>query len=268
MFLAGERLDPPTLEWLQSVTKRPVIDHWWQTETGWAIAGNPLGLELLPIKPGSASRPLPGYEIDILDGEGKPLPWGQEGAVAIRRPLPPACLPTLWGDQKRFQASYLDRFPGYYQTGDGGYIDADGYLFIMGRTDDVINVAGHRLSTGEMEEIIAGHPAVAECAVIGVADGLKGQVPMGFVVLKDTVELDSDELEAELIALVRSRVGPVACFNRALVAQRLPKTRSGKILRSTMRSIVDGRPWNMPATIEDPAALDEIMGLLGRLDRG
>ena len=266
LFLAGERLDPPTLEWLQSVTKRPVIDHWWQTETGWAIAGNPLGLELLPIKPGSASRPLPGYEIDILDGEGKPLPRGQEGAVAIRRPLPPACLPTLWGDQKRFQASYLDRFPGYYQTGDGGYIDADGYLFIMGRTDDVINVAGHRLSTGEMEEIIAGHPAVAECAVIGVADGLKGQVPMGFVVLKDTVELDSDELEAELIALVRSRVGPVACFNRALVAQRLPKTRSGKILRSTMRSIVDGRPWNMPATIEDPAALDEIMGLLGRLD--
>ncbi|MGB1438913.1 MAG: AMP-binding protein, partial [Luminiphilus sp.] len=263
LFLAGERLDPPTLEWLQSVTKRPVIDHWWQTETGWAIAGNPLGLELLPIKPGSASRPLPGYEIDILDGEGKPLPRGQEGAVAIRRPLPPACLPTLWGDQKRFQSSYLDRFPGYYQTGDGGYIDADGYLFIMGRTDDVINVAGHRLSTGEMEEIIAGHPAVAECAVIGVADELKGQVPMGFVVLKDTVELGSDELEAELIALVRSRVGPVACFNRALVAQRLPKTRSGKILRSTMRSIVDGRPWNMPATIEDPAALDEIIGLLG-----
>lgn len=268
LFLAGERLDPPTLEWLQSVTNRPVIDHWWQTETGWAIAGNPLGLELLPTKPGSASRPLPGYEIDILDGEGNPLPRGQEGAVAIRRPLPPACLPTLWGDQKRFQASYLDRFPGYYQTGDGGYIDADGYLFIMGRTDDVINVAGHRLSTGEMEEIIAGHPAVAECAVIGVADGLKGQVPMGFVVLKDTVQLDSDELEAELIALVRSRVGPLACFNRALVAQRLPKTRSGKILRSTMRCIADGRPWNMPATIEDPAALDEIMGLLVRLDRG
>ena len=263
LFLAGERLDPPTLEWLQSVTNRPVIDHWWQTETGWAIAGNPLGLELLPTKPGSASRPLPGYEVDILDGEGKPLPRGQEGAVVIRRPLPPACLPTLWGDQKRFQASYLDRFPGYYHTGAGGYIDADGYLFIMGRTDDVINVAGHRLSTGEMEEIIAGHPAVAECAVIGVADGLKGQVPMGFVVLKDTVELDSGELEAELIALVRSRVGPVACFHQALVAQRLPKTRSGKILRSTMRSIVDGRPWNMPATIEDPAALDEIIGLLG-----
>ncbi len=263
LFLAGERLDPPTLEWLGRITGRPVIDHWWQTETGWAIASNPLGLELLPVKAGSATRPLPGYDVAILDAQGRSLPAGEQGAVAIRRPLPPACLPTLWQDHVRFDADYLAPYPGFYLTGDGGYLDSEGYLFIMGRTDDVINVAGHRLSTGELEEVVAGHPAVAECAVIGIADALKGQLPLGLVVLKDGVEYTPDVLEADLIARVRSTVGPVAAFNRALVVARLPKTRSGKILRSTLRRIADGEDWSIPSTIEEPAALEEIAKLLG-----
>lgn len=262
LFLAGERLDPPTLHWLEELTGLPVIDHWWQTETGWAIASNPLGLESFPTKPGSATRPLPGFQVEILDPGGNSLPPGEQGSVVVKRPLPPACLPTLWGDQERFESSYFSAFPGYYQTGDGGYIDDEGYLFIMGRTDDVINVAGHRLSTGEMEEIIADHVAVAECAVIGVEDALKGQLPLGFVVLKDGVDLPDEALEAELVAMVRSTLGPVACFNRVLVATRLPKTRSGKILRGTMRKIADGQSWSTPATIEDPAALDEVAALL------
>ena len=262
LFLAGERLDPPTLRWLETLTGLPVVDHWWQTETGWAIASNPLGIESFPIKPGSATRPLPGYQVEILDSQGCRLPPGKQGSVVIKRPLPPACLPTLWGDQARFEASYLTAFPGYYQTGDGGYLDEEGYLFIMGRTDDVINVAGHRLSTGEMEEIIAGHSAVAECAVIGVEDALKGQLPLGFVVLKDGAVITDQTLQGELVAMVRKTLGPVACFNRVLVATRLPKTRSGKILRSTMRKMADGQTWSTPATIEDPAALTEISDLL------
>ena len=262
LFLAGERLDPPTLEWLQQTTALPVIDHWWQTETGWAIAGNPLGLELLPTKPGSATRPLPGYEIDILDPRGRPVATGEQGAVVIKRPLPPACLPTLWQDHARFESDYLAPYPGYYLTGDGGFVDEEGYLFIMGRTDDVINVAGHRLSTGELEEVVAGHPAVAECAVIGVSDPLKGQLPLGLVVLKDGAELTPEAMQAELVARVRGVVGPLASFNRALVVARLPKTRSGKILRSTLRKMADGEPWSIPSTIEEPAALEEIASLI------
>lgn len=262
LFLAGERLDPPTLDWLQTLTQRPVIDHWWQTETGWAIASNPLGLQEMPIKPGSATVPLPGYCVEILDAEGTQVPAGEQGAVVIRRPLPPGCLPTLWRDAERYESSYLARYPGYFLTGDGGFIDDDGYLFIMGRTDDVINVAGHRLSTGEMEEIVAGHRAVAECAVIGVADTLKGQLPVGLVVLKDGQEQGAGEIERELVHRVRDLLGAVACFNRALIVDRLPKTRSGKILRATLRGLANGEAVTPPSTIEDPVVLDEIAALL------
>ena len=262
LFLAGERLDPSTLNWLESLTDCPVIDHWWQTETGWAIAGNPLGIERLEPKPGSATKPLPGYQVAILDPQGVPLPAGEHGAVVIKRPLPPACLPTLWQDHKRFEEAYFATYPGYYLTGDGGYLDADGYLFIMGRTDDVINVAGHRLSTGEMEEVVAAHRAVAECAVVGVQDGLKGQVPVGLVVLKDGIEEAPKTLEHELVQRMRETIGPVASFRRVHVVNRLPKTRSGKILRSTLRSIADGRPFAPPSTIEDPAVLDEMIEVL------
>jgi propionyl-CoA synthetase len=264
LFLAGERLDPPTLNWLESLTDCPVVDHWWQTETGWAIAGNPLGIERLEPKPGSATKPLPGYLVEILDPEGLPMPAGEQGAVVIKRPLPPACLPTLWQDHERFEQAYFNTYPGYYLTGDGGYIDADGYLFIMGRTDDVINVAGHRLSTGEMEEVVAAHAAVAECAVVGVQDGLKGQVPVGLVVLKDGVEVTTATIENELIQQMREAIGAVASFRRVLVVNRLPKTRSGKILRGTLRAIADGAPFTPPSTIEDPAVLDEMVEALAR----
>jgi len=264
LYLAGERLDPPTYHWLEALTQRPVIDHWWQTETGWAIASNPRGLDQLPCKAGSATVATPGFKVEILDAQGRSVPPGEQGAVVIKRPLPPSCLPTIWGDHQRFEDAYLKPYPGYYLTGDGGYIDADGYLFIMGRTDDVINVAGHRLSTGEMEEVVASHSSVAECAVIGVADEIKGQLPVGFVVLKDGVAADALQVEAELVQLMRSVIGPLACFNRALIVPRLPKTRSGKILRATMRKIADNEAWTMPSTIEDPAALEEFAALFRR----
>jgi propionyl-CoA synthetase len=260
LFLAGERLDPDTYHWAaERIAPRPVVDHWWQTETGWPIAANCLGIEALPIKPGSPTKPVPGFDVCILDpATGEEVPRGTEGSVAIKLPLPPSCLPTLWHDDDRFVASYMSAFPGYYSTGDGGYVDADGYLFVMGRVDDVINVAGHRLSTGAMEEVLATHPDVAECAVIGVADELKGQVPVGFVVTKAGVERPAEELHAELVALVRERIGAVAAFKEAHVVARLPKTRSGKILRATMRAIADGRDYTVPSTIDDPVILDEI----------
>ncbi|NUS04481.1 MAG: propionyl-CoA synthetase [Nonomuraea sp.] len=258
LFLAGERLDPDTYHWARGLLGVPVIDHWWQTETGWPVAANCVGIEPLPIKPGSPTKPVPGYDVRVLDPEGNECPPGVEGAVTVRLPLPPGCLPTLYRDDERFTASYLTRYPGHYLTGDGGHIDADGYLYVMGRIDDVINVAGHRLSTGAMEEVIAAHPDVAECAVIGVADALKGQLPMGFVVLKAGSARDPADVERELTALVRERIGPVAAFRRAVVVARLPKTRSGKILRATMRDIADGRPYATPSTIEDPGALPEI----------
>lgn len=258
LYLAGERLDPPTYDWLKQRTGLPVLDHWWQTETGWAIACNPVGIEVLPEKPGSATVPTPGFQVAILDPEGEPCPAGVQGAVCIRLPLPPGCLPTIWQDDQRFHRAYLSAYPGYYLTGDGGYLDDEGYLFIMGRVDDVINVAGHRLSTGEMEEIVAAHPAVAECTVFAVNDELKGQVPLGLVVLKDGKAVLEEELERELVALVRDRIGAVACFKRALVVDRLPKTRSGKILRRTLRQLANGEDVNAPSTIEDPAVLDEL----------
>ncbi|MEU5865965.1 propionyl-CoA synthetase [Nonomuraea sp. NPDC047529] len=258
LFLAGERLDPDTYHWASDLLGVPVIDHWWQTETGWPVAANCVGIETLPIKPGSPTKPVPGYDVRVLDAEGRECPPGVEGAVTVRLPLPPGCLPTLYRDEERFTASYLSRYPGHYLTGDGGHIDADGYLFVMGRIDDVINVAGHRLSTGALEEALAAHPDVAECAVIGVADALKGQLPVGFVVLKSGSARDPADVERELTALVRERVGPVAAFRRAVVVARLPKTRSGKILRATMRDIADGRPYATPSTIEDPGVLPEI----------
>jgi propionyl-CoA synthetase len=258
LFLAGERADPDTIEWAQRHLKVPVIDHWWQTETGWPIVANPAGIELLPVKLGSPTLPLPGYDVQILSDEGHPLPAGQLGAVAIRLPLPPGTLPTLWNADERFRKSYLNTFPGYYETGDAGIIDADGYLYIMARTDDVINVAGHRLSTGAMEEVLASHPDVAECAVIGIADELKGQLPMGFLCLNKGCTRDHDAVVAECVKLVRDQIGPVAAFKLAVVVDRLPKTRSGKILRGVMVKIADGKDWKMPATIDDPAILSEI----------
>ncbi|MCA2223838.1 propionyl-CoA synthetase [Nonomuraea aurantiaca] len=262
LFMAGERLDPDTYHWASDLLGIPVIDHWWQTETGWPIAANCVGLEPLPIKPGSPTKPVPGWDVRVLDPEGKECPPGVEGAVAIRLPLPPGALPTLYHDDARFTESYLSRYPGHYLTGDGGFLDDDGYLYVMGRIDDVINIAGHRLSTGAMEEVIAAHPDVAECAVIGVDDALKGQLPLGFVVLKAGAERDPAEVERELVALVRERIGPVAAFRRAVVVGRLPKTRSGKILRATMRDIAAGRDYRAPSTIEDPAALTEIADAL------
>jgi len=265
LYLAGERADPDTIEWAQAQLGVPVIDHWWQTETGWAITGIPQGLEEMPIRIGSSGVPMPGYDVQILDEGGRPVPAGTLGAVAVRLPLPPGTLPTLWNAEARFRKSYLEHFPGYYETGDAGMIDADGYLYIMARTDDVINVAGHRLSTGAMEEVLAGHPDVAECAVIGVADELKGQLPMGFVCLTKGVDRPEAEIVKECVARVRDRIGPVAAFKLACVVDRLPKTRSGKILRATMAKIADGEEFKMPATIDDPAILDEIAAALKTL---
>lgn len=259
LFLAGERLDPDTYHWASDLLKIPVVDHWWQTETGWAIAGNFRGLELFPTKPGSATMPMPGYNIKILDGAtAEELGPNSNGVIVVKLPLPPANLPTLWKDDKRFVESYMDPFPGYYLTGDGGYLDEEGYVFVMGRIDDVINVAGHRLSTGGMEEVLATHRDVAECAVVGAADGLKGQVPVGFVVLKAGVQRSHDEIVSELIQMVRKEIGPVAAFKQAVVVGRLPKTRSGKVLRGTMRKIADGEEYKVPSTIDDPVILDEI----------
>jgi len=262
LFLAGERADPDTINWAKAALNIPVIDHWWQTETGWAIAANPLGIEALPIKIGSPSVPMPGYDVYVLDEGGHPVAPGTLGAIAVKLPLPPGTLPTLWNAQDRFAKSYLTAFPGYYETGDAGYIDADGYLYIMARTDDVINVAGHRLSTGAMEEVLASHPDVAECAVIGVADALKGQSPLGFLCLNTSCTRDEAEVVAECVKLMRDKIGPVADFKRACVVVRLPKTRSGKILRSTMVKIADCEAFKAPATIEDPAVLDEIRAAL------
>jgi propionyl-CoA synthetase len=258
LFLAGERLDPDTYHWASDLLGRPVIDHWWQTETGWAIAANCAGIERLPVKPGSPTRPVPGWNVQVLDELGNPAGPDQEGAVVVRLPLPPGSLPTLWQADQRYVDAYLTRYPGCYLTGDGGFFDQDGYLYVMGRVDDVINVAGHRLSTGAMEEVLATHPDVAECAVVGAADQLKGQVPVGFVVLKAGVEREPDELREELVRSVREQIGPVASFKEVEIVERLPKTRSGKILRKTMRSIVDGQPYQAPSTIDDPAILDEL----------
>jgi len=258
LFLAGERADPDTIKWAQRHLRVPVIDHWWQTETGWAIAGNPLGIEELPVKIGSPSVPMPGYDVKVLDEGGHPVKSGDLGAIAVKLPLPPGTLPGLWNAEERFRKSYLNQFPGYYETGDAGYIDEDGYLYIMARTDDVINVAGHRLSTGAMEEVLAGHDDVAECAVIGVADQLKGQMPLGFLCLNKGTNRPSEEIVKECVKLVRDQIGPVAAFKLACVVDRLPKTRSGKILRATMVKIADGETYKMPATIDDPAILDEI----------
>ncbi len=259
LFLAGERTDPDTYYWASELLKKPVIDHWWQTETGWAIAGNFCGLELLPIKPGSATKPMPGYDVRILDpSSGKELPRGESGVIVVREPLPPGTFMTLWQRDDDFKKTYFDPFPGYYFTGDGGYMDEDGYIFVMGRVDDIINVAGHRLSTGEMEEIVAQHPDVAECAVIGVADSLKGEVPLGFVVLKAGVQRNHEEIIAEVKQMVRKEIGAIASLKDVLIVNRLPKTRSGKILRGTMRKIADGQPYTVPSTIDDPVTLQEI----------
>jgi propionyl-CoA synthetase len=258
LFLAGERADPESVKWAEEKLGIPVIDHWWQTETGWAIAANPIGLEALPVKRGSPTVAMPGYDVRVLDDGAHPVSPGKLGNIVVKLPLPPSALPTLWRNDERFRSNYLSTFPGYYQTADAGYVDADGYLFIMGRTDDIINVAGHRLSTGGMEEVVAAHPAVAECAVIGVADSLKGQVPLGFVVLKAGAADEPGDIQREVVALVRDQIGPVAAMRTVLVVPRLPKTRSGKILRGTMRQIADGEAYRTPATIDDPTALDEI----------
>ena len=258
VYLAGERADPDTLEWAQNHLKVPVIDHWWQTETGWAIAANPLGVEELPIKLGSPAKAMPGYQVDILGDDGHPVADGELGAIAVKLPLPPGTLPTLWKAEARFKSSYLEAFPGYYETGDAGMKDEDGYLYSMARTDDVISVAGHRLSAGGMEEVLAAHKDVAECAVIGVSDSLKGQMPVGFLCLNAGCDRSSEDVVKEVVADVRNQIGPVAAFKMAVVVDRLPKTRSGKILRGTMVSIADGKEWKMPATIDDPAILDEI----------
>jgi len=263
LFLAGERADPPTVEWAERQLKVPVIDHWWQTETGWPITANCIGLEQLPVKHGSSTKPVPGYDLRVLDPQGKELRRGEIGALCIKLPLPPGSLPTLWNADDRYVSSYLADYPGYYETADAGYIDEDGYVFVMTRTDDIINVAGHRLSTGAVEEVLASHPEVAECAVIGVADALKGQVPLGLLVLKAGSRKSAGDITAETVELVRARIGPVASFKTAVVVQRLPKTRSGKILRGTMRQIADGEEYRVPATIDDPAILGEIAETLG-----
>ncbi len=265
LFLAGERADPDTVLWARDALGVPVIDHWWQTETGWPIAANCLGIEPLPVKPGSPTCPVPGYDVRVLDDDGEEVAPNQTGSVALRLPLPPGCLPTLWQNDEGFVRSYLDRFPGYYETADAGYRDEDGYVWIMSRTDDVINVAGHRLSTGGIEEVLASHADVAECAVLGAADPLKGQVPVGLVVLKAGVSRDGADIARELVELVRGRIGPVAAFKQACVVNQLPKTRSGKILRGTMRSIADGAEYTIPATIEDPDVLGEIAEALTSL---
>ncbi|MFO8046852.1 MAG: propionyl-CoA synthetase [Halomonas sp.] len=268
LFLAGERLDPPTFHWLDDLLDVPVIDHWWQTESGWPIAANLHGLEPMPTKAGSATVPVPGFDVQILDREGEPMGPMEQGSVVIKQPMPPGCLVGVWGDPDRFHSAYMSAFPGYYLTGDGGYVDEDGYLFIMGRTDDVINVAGHRLSTGEMEEVVGAHPAVAECAVIGIHDALKGQLPIGLVIPKDGFEGREDDLEQELIALVRDKIGPIACFKQVLVVDRLPKTRSGKILRKLLRNIADGKEYGVPSTIDDPASLQDVHEAMKSRDVG
>ena len=266
LFLAGERADPDTVQWAERILGVPVIDHWWQTETGWCIAGNPVGLGMLLVKYGSPSVPMPGYDVRIVDDAGMEVADGAMGSIVIKLPLPPGCLPTLWQRDDRMRSSYLEAFPGYYNTSDAGYRDADGYLFVMGRTDDIINVAGHRLSTGGMEEVLSSHQDVAECAVIGMKDALKGEVPCGFAVLKSGVTRPVAEIEKELVQLVRDKIGPVAAFKLAIVINRLPKTRSGKILRGTMKKIADGDDWSAPATIDDPVILTEIAAaLVGRV---
>jgi propionyl-CoA synthetase len=262
LFLAGERLDPETLRWAQDLLSVPVIDHWWQTETGWPIVANPMGLEPMPVKPGSPTLPVPGWDVAVLDPSGQPAPPDTDGAIVLKLPMPPGALPTLWHDDERFVASYLSAYDGYYLTGDGGHLDSDGYVFVMGRTDDVINVAGHRLSTGTMEEVLSGHPDVAECAVIGVADQLKGQVPRGFVVLKAGVRTDESLLRDELVQMVRDQVGAVASLKDVAVVPALPKTRSGKVLRKTMRSIADGADEAIPSTIDDVSVLDALRPVL------
>jgi len=258
LFLAGERADPDTVKWAEQKLKVPVVDHWWQTETAWSIAANPVGLGMLPVKYGSPTVPMPGYEIHVLDEGGREVERGKLGAICVKLPLPPSCLPTLWNANERFRKSYLEHFPGYYETADAGFVDEDGYVYIMARTDDIINVAGHRLSTGGMEEVLASHPNVAECAVLGIADDIKGQIPIGFVVLKAGVTRDTAEIETECRQAIRDQIGAVASLKAAMVVPRLPKTRSGKILRGTMRKIADGEDWKMPATIDDPVILDEI----------
>ena len=262
LFVAGERLDPPTYHWLKDLLRIPVIDHWWQTESGWPMVANMAGIELLPTKSGSPTLPVPGFDLRILDEEGNELGPNAEGNVVIKGPLPPGALPTVWGDHQRFIDAYWSRYPGFYLTGDGGYRDDDGYVYIMGRVDDVINVAGHRLSTGEMEEVVAGHPAIAECAVIGIADADKGQVPIGLVLMKDGSNISEAQLEKELVQMVRQAIGAFANFKRALIVKRLPKTRSGKILRQVLRKIADDQPYVTPSTIDDPATLPEIAALL------
>jgi propionyl-CoA synthetase len=258
LFLAGERCDPDTLHWAETKLGVPVIDHWWQTETGWAIASNCVGIETLPVKAGSVTRAVPGWDVTVLDADGTEMAPGDVGAIACKLPLPPGTLPGFWQADDRYKKGYLDRFPGYYETGDAGYIDEDGYIYVMSRTDDIINVAGHRLSTGAIEEVLAAHPDVAECAVMGVADDLKGQLPVGLMVLKAGVDRDKDDIVSEVIGMVRERIGPVAAFKKAVVVGRLPKTRSGKILRGTMRKIADNEEYRVPATIEDPLTLDEV----------
>jgi len=262
LFLAGERCDPDTLIWAQQQLNIPVIDHWWQTETGWAIGANCVGLELLPVKPGSCTKPVPGFDVRVLDARGKDVPAGETGNIVVRLPLPPGCFTTLWQNELDFVKTYFSAYPGYYLTSDAGFIDTEGYLWIMGRTDDIINIAGHRLSTGAMEEVLASHPDVAECAVAGVYDPVKGEVPLGFVVLKAGVTKNPDIIRTELIALVRQKIGPIASFKAAAVVNRLPKTRSGKILRGTIKKIADGVPYTVPATIDDPVILDEITHIL------
>jgi propionyl-CoA synthetase len=262
LFLAGERCDPPTAEWISALLGKPVIDHWWQTETGWSISGNFRGFGLFESRFGSGGKPAPGYDLRVLDEGGQEVPRGQIGTLAVKLPLPPSNLPTLWHADARFRSAYLETFPGYYNTSDAGMIDADGYVWVMSRTDDIINVAGHRLSTGAMEEVLAGHPDIAECAVVGVKDSLKGQAPIGLVVLKAGVDRAEADIAKELVALVRDRIGPVAAFKEARVVNRLPKTRSGKILRGTIRKIADGESYTVPPTIDDPAILDEIGGVL------
>ena len=258
LFLAGERLDPPTYHWLKDLLGIPVLDHWWQTETAWAIAANPIGIEPQTTKAGSATFPIPGFKVEILDDKGEVLDANKTGNVALKLPLPPGCLTTLWQSPQHFKQAYLSTFPGYYLTGDGGYIDHEGFLFIMGRTDDVINIAGHRLSTGEMEEIIASHKAVAECAVVGINDALKGQIPIALTILKDHSEIDERSLQQELVGMIKEQIGPFACFKQAFIVKRLPKTRSGKILRKIIRNIANGEPYSTPSTIDDPTILDEI----------
>lgn len=265
LFLAGERLDPDTYHWAHNLLQKPVIDHWWQTETGWPITANCMGIESFPVKPGSCTKPVPGYNVQIIDNMGRKLGPKEEGLVVMQLPLPPGTLPSLWNADERFIESYMKIFPGYYFTSDGGYMDEDGYVHIMGRVDDVINIAGHRLSTGSMEEVVAQHEDVAECAVIGAHDTLKGQLPVGLVVLKAGVARGEEELKKELVQMIRNEIGPIACFKEAVVVQRLPKTRSGKILRSTMRKIADAQPYTMPSTIDDPSILGEVEEALKKI---